>query len=63
MDALKPSVALLCKLGSVIVHADELLSPTGHRFDRDAMKTVLLDPEVQEWLTAMGKMAMLPVKR
>jgi hypothetical protein len=26
---LKPDAQLLCKLGSVVVHSEELLSPTG----------------------------------
>jgi hypothetical protein len=62
-DPLKPSPSLLCKLGSVIVHVDELLSPSGHVFDREALKTVLQDAEVQEWLNAMNRLAFLPVKR
>lgn len=62
-DPLKPSVALLCKLGSVIVHVDELLSPHGHEYDKIALDEAMKDAEVQEWLTAMNRMAMLPVKR
>lgn len=33
-DALKPSPMLLCLLGSIVVHAEELLSPDGHAFDK-----------------------------
>jgi hypothetical protein len=62
-DPLKPSAALLCKLGSAVVHADELLSPSGHDFDRHALHSALNDPEVKEWLAQMGKMAMVPLKR
>jgi hypothetical protein len=62
-DPLKPSPALLCKLGSIIVHTEELLSPRGHPVDREALKTVTEDAEVVEWMTSMRKMAMLPVKR
>ena len=62
-DPLKPSLTLLCKLGSVIVHAEEFFSPKGHPLDKAALDTALQDDEVQEWLVAMGKMAMLPVKR
>jgi hypothetical protein len=62
-DPLKPSVSLLCKLGSAVVHAEELLSPDGHDFDRTALDAVLTDPDVCEWLKAMGAMALVPVKR
>lgn len=62
-DVLRPSPSLLCKLGSVIVHADELLSPHGHEFDREALRGVLDDAEVQAWLRGMGEMALIPLKR
>lgn len=63
MDPLKPSPALLCKLASVAVHADELLSPTGHHFDHGALKSAMNDAEVGAWIAAMVKMGMAPVKR
>ena len=62
-DPLKPSAALLCKLGSLVVHAEEYLSPDGHRFDLDALKAGLSDADVKAWLAAMQKMALVPVKR
>lgn len=62
-DPLKPSVALLVKLGSIAVHVEEMMSPKGHHFDRAALRTLLDDQEVIEWRKAMDKMAMLPVKR
>ena len=62
-DPFKPDVALLVKLGSIVVHTDEMLSPTGHGFDKIATQQLIADPEVQEWLAAMDKMAMLPKKR
>jgi hypothetical protein len=63
MNPLAPSPALLCKLASVAVHADELMSPDGHQFDKAALETVLRDAEVIEWLAAMTKAGMAPVKR
>ena len=60
-DPLKPSVALLCKLGSAVVHAEELLSPKGHVLDKEALGSLLTDPEVKDWVKAMG--VYLPVKR
>ena len=62
-EALKPSPALLCKLGSIIIHTEELTSPTGHGFDKIALDGLVNDPEVVEWMEAMRAMAMLPVKR
>jgi len=63
MEALKPEVTVLIKLGSIAVHADEYLSPKGHEFDVVALKALLEDPEIVEWLEEMNKMAFLPVKR
>lgn len=60
-DPLKPDVALLCKLGSIVVHTDEMLSPKGHDVDRTAIVTLLADPDVRAWVAAMG--VYLPKKR
>lgn len=62
-DPLKPSASLLCKLGSIIVHCEELISPDGHPFDKHALETLASDKEVAEWMSVMRSMAMLPVKR
>lgn len=58
-----PALSLLVKLGSIAVHAEELLSSKGHEFDKAALDTLLKDPEVMAWLRAMGAKAYLPVKR
>lgn len=60
-DPLKPDVTLLIKLGSIIVHTEELWSPGGHEFDKIAAETLLKDPEIRDWIEAMG--AFLPLKR
>lgn len=62
-DPLSPSPSLLCKVASIAVHADELLSPKGHEFDRHALQSALTDAEVIKWLSAMTKAGMAPVKR
>lgn len=62
-EALKPTVTLLVKLGSIAVHVEEMLSPLGHHFDRTALEQLLKDDEVAAWLKAMDKMAFLPKKR
>lgn len=62
-DPLSPSVSLLCKLGSAVVHIEEATSAKGHTFDRVALNSLLADPELKEWLEAMRRQAFLPVKR
>lgn len=62
-DPLKPSAALLMKLGSIIVHADEFLSPDGHDFDKTAVEQLMKDPDVLYWLAQMDGMALIPKKR
>ena len=63
MDPLKPSIALLVKLGSIIVHLEEFMSPKRHEFDLHALQTLTGDAEVSEWLKAMDDLAFLPKKR
>lgn len=62
-DPLKPSAGLLCKLGSIAVHVEEMLSLKGHAFDRSAIESLLEDSEVKEWQKAMDKLALLPRRR
>jgi hypothetical protein len=50
------------KLGSIVVHADELTTPGGHEFDATAIRSLLADPDVKAFLTTLGP-GMLPVKR
>lgn len=56
-----PNLGLLVKLGSIAVHADEMFSADGRGLDEIALKSVLSDPEVKEWIVEMG--ALLPLKR
>lgn len=62
-DALNPSPTTLAKLGSIVVHIEEYLSPEGHHFDRGAIESLLRDPEVVQWLAGMRLLALLPEKR
>jgi len=62
-DPLKPSIPILCKLGSIFAHVEELLSPKGHAFDKLELQKLLDDPEIKEWLSEMHKMALIPEKR
>lgn len=58
-----PSLSLLVKLGSIIVHADEYLSADSHEYDQIAFRQTLKDEEVQTWLKQMSDQGLLPVKR
>lgn len=61
-EVMNPPMSLLVKLGSLAVHVEEMLSAKGHDYDRNAIQTLLDDPEVKEWLAAMDKMSFLPKK-
>lgn len=60
-EALKPSARLLSKIGSLIVHAEEMVSPDGHFVDATVLTALMNDPEVRNWIAAMGPL--LPQKR
>lgn len=60
---LNPAMSLLTKLGSIVVHTEEMLSSDEHAFDRSATLSLIEDPEVREWLTSMDSLALLPVRR
>lgn len=62
-DMMNPPPSLLCKLASVIVHAEEFMSPHGHEFDKEAFDQLLKDREVAGWLQQMTDAAMAPRKR
>ena len=54
---------ILIKLGSIAVHAKELISPQGHEFDRQAIIGLLADKEVREFLDNKDHAIFLPLKR
>lgn len=60
---LMPSVSTLVKIGSLLVHYQELASSDGHHFDKSAIDQLEADADVKEWLAAMTKKGLLPVKR
>lgn len=63
MEILKPPVSLLCKLASIVVHADEANSADGHQLDVAALNSALHDPEVADWIAGMTAAALAPSKR
>jgi hypothetical protein len=62
-DPFRPGHSTLAKLGAIAVHVEEMLSIGGHNVDRIAIGSLLEDPEVHDWLAAMEKTALLPLKR
>lgn len=62
-DPLKPSPALLVKLGSIMVHAEESTGRRGHPADAYALRSLLDDTEVKEWRRQMDELGLLPVMR
>lgn len=62
-DPMKPSVTLLIKIGSAMIHAEEMVETKFKNLDFDlpGFQTITNDPEVIEWVKAMGPM--LPRKR
>lgn len=62
MSTFEPTPALLAKLGSIAIHADEFLE-TGEQFDKVAIESLLSDPDVRDWLEDMDNMSLLPKKR
>jgi hypothetical protein len=62
-EVMRPSPPLLVKLGSIIVHAEELASPEGHQFDLATLQHLLADPDVKAWMKEMDRLTLLPRKR
>lgn len=62
-NPLNPNPALLCKLGSIVRHVQEMQSPNGNFFDEVALASLLDDEAVVQWLADMDKLALLPVFR
>ncbi len=60
---LSPSPKLCAALGSIVVHADELLSSDCHTFDRIALRQLLDDPDVRAWILCGRALAMVPETR
>ena len=53
------SLTTAAKLGSIVVHLEEVLAD-GHDFDVIAMRSLVNDLDVQRFVTALRKMALVP---
>ena len=61
-NPMKPTQALLTKLGQIIVHLDEYVETDLH-MELKIAREYLDDPEVETWIKEMQGKALLPVKR
>jgi hypothetical protein len=58
-----PSVSLLVKIGSALVHAQEFIGKDGDLFDLHALHVALDDPDVKAWIEEGIDKALLPLRR
>lgn len=59
----EPSIGVLAKIGSIVAHVEEGDGIDGHPFDWAAIRSLLSDQEVQQWLNGMRARSLLPLKR
>lgn len=62
-ECLKPNTTILIKLGSIYIHIKEGLGVKGHDFDLIALKQLLEDEELKEWIKQMDSLALIPKER
>jgi hypothetical protein len=62
-DPLRPTLAVLCKLGSLAAHTKEMMNNRGHAFDLNAIQGLIADPDLNAWMEEMQKLALVPVPR
>ena len=62
-ECLSPKPTVLIKLGSIYVHAKEGLSEKKHEFDWIALKQLLEDEELKQWIKEMDYLALIPKER
>lgn len=58
-DALRPSHVLLGKLGTILVHIEEALSPRGHPLNVLTIKELMRDRDVEGWLAEMHRLVLV----
>lgn len=50
MAKVQVELSLLVKLGSIAVHADEMISPDGREVDKHTLRNLLDDADVVKWI-------------
>lgn len=63
LDPLKPSLVVLVKLGSAVVHAKEAMSIDARPVDKQEFNELFKEPDLAKWINDMTAMALLPVMR
>lgn len=58
-----PSLPLLVKIGSALIHAKEFMGTAGHPLDKTALDALLDDADVKEWLQRGVSASLLPMPR
>lgn len=62
-NPLEPTASELTKIGSIVRHVEEGLEENGHPLDVIAVRALLADEDVVDWLGRMDELGLLPVKR
>lgn len=63
LECVSPPLRLLCKIASIVGHAEEFASDTGHPFDEVALRSLIGDSEVQCWMQQMRSASLAPLPR
>lgn len=62
-DPLKPDAGVIIRAASIIQHFDEYTRPGGHAFDLTSARSLLEMPDMQQWMSELDAMTLLPKKR
>lgn len=63
VDVFAPRASLVAKVASILAHVEEGSTSGAHIFDWIAIRSLLADREVQEWLEGCRAHQLVPVKR
>jgi hypothetical protein len=56
-----PPVTTLVKIAGVLTRVEEELSGEGRQFDGLAIKSLLADKEIRDWITGMNGLGLVPL--
>lgn len=60
---IQPSKEVLIKLGSLVVHIEEYLSEKSSEYDKITIQALLADQDLQDWVSKLDELALVPKKR
>lgn len=58
-----PTLSTMAKVGSILIHVEEGRSRDGSPFDWSTVDSLMQDSEVQQFLTDLRALALIPRKR